>query len=195
MLVCFQELACVSTAPQTWSGRMWRTWSLVKRTAVTRSAQGFWRYGGGLSPALLRVRVVKNQVSVQSYGSEGLQLVEHQETVLSGQAVLQLTFDPGVFGHTPITARCQLDHPFYVKNKGTSEAADVTLIKGNRSNASPSFCQGGRHFTPAWLWCIMGYRAMKLKWEMCACLLDTETLSTQMIHSSLTPSEGEVFLY
>lgn len=57
---------------------------------------------------------------VQSYGSEGLQLVEHEETVSCGQAVLQLTFDPGVFGHTPITARCQLDHPFYVKNKGTS---------------------------------------------------------------------------
>uniref|UniRef100_A0A3Q2UGR7 HMG box-containing protein 1-like n=1 Tax=Fundulus heteroclitus TaxID=8078 RepID=A0A3Q2UGR7_FUNHE len=57
---------------------------------------------------------------LKSYGSEGLQLVEHEETVSSGQAVLQLTFDPGVFGHTPITARCQLDHPFYVKNKGWS---------------------------------------------------------------------------
>ncbi|XP_037552150.1 HMG box-containing protein 1-like [Nematolebias whitei] len=57
---------------------------------------------------------------LKSYGSEGLQLVEHEETVLSGQTVLQLTFDPGVFGHTPVTARCQLDHPFYVKNKGWS---------------------------------------------------------------------------
>ncbi|XP_041833728.1 HMG box-containing protein 1-like isoform X2 [Melanotaenia boesemani] len=57
---------------------------------------------------------------LKSYGSEGLQLMEQEETVLSGQAVLQLTFDPGVFGHTPITARCQLDHPFYVKNKGWS---------------------------------------------------------------------------
>lgn len=58
--------------------------------------------------------------SLKSYGSEGLQLVEHSETVLAGQAVLQLTFDPGAFGHGPITARCQLDHPFYVKNKGWS---------------------------------------------------------------------------
>ncbi|KAG7497042.1 HMG box-containing protein 1-like [Solea senegalensis] len=58
--------------------------------------------------------------SLKSYGSEGLQLVEHSEVVLSGQAVLQLTFDPGTFGHTPVTARCQLDHPFYVKNKGWS---------------------------------------------------------------------------
>lgn len=46
--------------------------------------------------------------------------MEHAEIVLSGQAVLQLTFDPGTFGYIPLTARCQLDHPFYVKNKGTS---------------------------------------------------------------------------
>lgn len=57
---------------------------------------------------------------LQSYGSEGLQLVEHSEIVLSGQAVLQLTFDPGAFGRAPVTVRCQLDHPFYVKNKGES---------------------------------------------------------------------------
>lgn len=57
---------------------------------------------------------------LQSYGSEGLQLVKHSEIVLSGQAVLQLTFDPGAFGHAPMTARCQLDHPFYVKNKGSN---------------------------------------------------------------------------
>ncbi|XP_059181484.1 HMG box-containing protein 1-like [Centropristis striata] len=58
--------------------------------------------------------------SLKSYGSEGLQLVEHSETVSSGQAVLQLTFDPGAFGHSAVTARCQLDHPFYVKVKGWS---------------------------------------------------------------------------
>ncbi|XP_031721431.1 HMG box-containing protein 1-like isoform X1 [Anarrhichthys ocellatus] len=58
--------------------------------------------------------------SLKSYGSEGLQLVEHSETVLSGQAVLQLTFDPGAFGHAAMTARCHLDHPFYVKKKGWS---------------------------------------------------------------------------
>ncbi|XP_028276381.1 HMG box-containing protein 1-like isoform X2 [Parambassis ranga] len=57
---------------------------------------------------------------LRSYGSEGLQLVEHAEIVLSGEAILQLTFDPGAFGCTPVTARCQLDHPFYVKNKGWS---------------------------------------------------------------------------
>ncbi|KAM6895788.1 HMG box-containing protein 1-like [Xenentodon cancila] len=59
-------------------------------------------------------------VPLKSYGSEGLRLTELAEIVLSGQAVLQLTFDPGAFGHTPISARCQLDHPFYVKNKGWS---------------------------------------------------------------------------
>ncbi|XP_060886252.1 HMG box-containing protein 1-like [Labrus mixtus] len=58
--------------------------------------------------------------SLKSYGSEGLQLVENSEMVVSGQAVLQLTFDPGAFGQAPVTTRCQLDHPFYVKNKGWS---------------------------------------------------------------------------
>lgn len=46
--------------------------------------------------------------------------MQHSEIVLSGQAVLQLTFDPGAFGHAPMTARCQLDHPFYIKSKGMS---------------------------------------------------------------------------
>ncbi|XP_070710092.1 HMG box-containing protein 1-like [Pempheris klunzingeri] len=87
---------------------------------------------------------------LKSYGSEGLQLVEHSEIVLSNQAVLQLTFDPGAFGHAPMTARCQLDHPFYVKNKGWSsfypsltvvrhgipcyemEVGDVCLPQGHR---------------------------------------------------------------
>ncbi|XP_054480649.1 HMG box-containing protein 1-like [Anoplopoma fimbria] len=62
----------------------------------------------------------KQSGSLKSYGSEGLQLVEHSETVLSGQAVLLLTFDPVAFGHAPLSARCQLDHPFYVKKKGWS---------------------------------------------------------------------------
>ncbi|KAM9327508.1 HMG box-containing protein 1-like [Pholidichthys leucotaenia] len=57
---------------------------------------------------------------LKSYGSEGLQLVEHSEVILHGQAILQLTFDPGAFGNTPLSSRCQLDHPFYVKNKGWS---------------------------------------------------------------------------
>lgn len=46
--------------------------------------------------------------------------MDHAEVVLSGEAVLQLTFDPGAFGLTPLTARCRLDHPFYVKNRGWS---------------------------------------------------------------------------
>lgn len=58
--------------------------------------------------------------SLKGYGPEGLQLVEHSETVLSGQAVLQLTFDPGALGQAVMSARCQLDHPFYVRNKGWS---------------------------------------------------------------------------
>ncbi|KAM3859059.1 HMG box-containing protein 1-like, partial [Diretmus argenteus] len=48
--------------------------------------------------------------SLKRYGSEGLRLVEQTEAVSSGQSVLQLTFDPSVFGHAPLTAQCQLDH-------------------------------------------------------------------------------------
>lgn len=66
-------------------------------------------------------------VLFQTFGSEGLQLVDHTEIVLSGQAVLQLTFDPGAFGRTRVTTRCQLDHPFYVKNKGGSDSDDNTV--------------------------------------------------------------------
>lgn len=62
---------------------------------------------------------------LQCFGSEGLKLVEHSENVLSGQVVLQLTFDPGASGHAPMTARCQLDHPFYVKKKGMHEEGNI----------------------------------------------------------------------
>jgi len=55
---------------------------------------------------------------LQRYGSEGLKLVSHEETVSFGQAVLKLTFDPGSPDDGFLTAECRLDHPFYVKNKG-----------------------------------------------------------------------------
>ncbi|KAM6986873.1 HMG box-containing protein 1-like [Aplochiton taeniatus] len=58
--------------------------------------------------------------SLKDYGSEGLKLVDHEDTVSSGQAVLKLTFDPGSFGDGLLTAECHLDHPFYVKSKGWS---------------------------------------------------------------------------
>lgn len=74
--------------------------------------------------------------------------MEHSEIVLSGQTVLQLTFDPGVFGHTPVTARCQLDHPFYVKDKGVA-------IEGG-PNVAPASQPGGpayalSTFPPGWM--------------------------------------------
>ncbi|XP_075996121.1 HMG box-containing protein 1 isoform X2 [Genypterus blacodes] len=52
------------------------------------------------------------------YGSEGLKLVNHEETVSFGQAVLKLTFDPGSPDNGLLTAECRLDHPFFVKTKG-----------------------------------------------------------------------------
>ncbi|XP_015207771.1 HMG box-containing protein 1 isoform X2 [Lepisosteus oculatus] len=58
--------------------------------------------------------------SLKSFGSEGLKLVAHEETVSFGQSVLKLTFDPGSQEDGLLTAECSLDHPFYVKNKGWS---------------------------------------------------------------------------
>lgn len=55
---------------------------------------------------------------LQAYGCEGLKLVTLEETVSFGQSILKLTFDPGSQEAGPLTAECQLDHPFYVKNKG-----------------------------------------------------------------------------
>lgn len=86
----------------------------------------------------------------QTFGSEGLQLVDHTEIVLSGQAVLQLTFDPGAFGRTRVTTRCHLDHPFYVKNKGGSDS-DNDAIPNTVTKHSYSFFWGGVFvFFPGW---------------------------------------------
>ncbi|XP_062338739.1 HMG box-containing protein 1-like isoform X1 [Osmerus eperlanus] len=57
---------------------------------------------------------------LKGYGSEGLRLVGHEESISSGQVVLRLTFDPVTSRDGLLTAECQLDHPFYVKNKGWS---------------------------------------------------------------------------
>lgn len=57
-------------------------------------------------------------IDLQSYGSEGLKLVAHEENVSYGQAVLKLTFDPGSPEDGLLTAECRFDHPFFVKNKG-----------------------------------------------------------------------------
>ncbi|KAI4825151.1 hypothetical protein KUCAC02_020849 [Chaenocephalus aceratus] len=56
--------------------------------------------------------------SLKRYGSEGMKLVSHEETVSFGQAVLKLTFDPGSPEEGLLTAECRLDHPFFVKNRG-----------------------------------------------------------------------------
>lgn len=87
---------------------------------------------------------------MQSYGSEGLQLVEHSEIVLSGHAVLQLTFDPGAFGHAPMTARCRLDHPFYVKNKGRGDTEKTLTVKNMKLTSLHSyFLLGWSSFYPS----------------------------------------------
>uniref|UniRef100_A0A8K9X917 HMG box-containing protein 1 n=1 Tax=Oncorhynchus mykiss TaxID=8022 RepID=A0A8K9X917_ONCMY len=57
---------------------------------------------------------------LKGYGREGLRLVSHTESRAFGQSVLKLTFDPGACGEWHLSAECQLDHPFYVRNKGWS---------------------------------------------------------------------------
>uniref|UniRef100_A0A5F8H286 HMG box-containing protein 1 n=1 Tax=Monodelphis domestica TaxID=13616 RepID=A0A5F8H286_MONDO len=60
-------------------------------------------------------------VSTQKgYGSDGLKLLSHEESVSFGESVLKLTFDPGTVEDGLLTVECKLDHPFYVKNKGWS---------------------------------------------------------------------------
>uniref|UniRef100_H0YY28 HMG-box transcription factor 1 n=1 Tax=Taeniopygia guttata TaxID=59729 RepID=H0YY28_TAEGU len=56
----------------------------------------------------------------KDYGSNGLKLISHEESISCGESVLKLTFDPGTVEDGLLTVECRLDHPFYVKNKGWS---------------------------------------------------------------------------
>ncbi|XP_024075639.1 HMG box-containing protein 1 isoform X1 [Terrapene carolina triunguis] len=56
----------------------------------------------------------------KDYGSDGLKLISHEESISFGESVLKLTFDPGTVEDGLLTVECRLDHPFYVKNKGWS---------------------------------------------------------------------------
>lgn len=118
----------------------WHCFLKGTRLRFHRGADVEWRDVEGLDSAEEDSGDEERSGSLKSYGCEGLQLVEHSETVLSGQAVLQLTFDPGAFGHAAMTARCQLDHPFYVKEKGRSrhDGGDV-VERGPSFTLSPSF--------------------------------------------------------
>uniref|UniRef100_A0A3Q3WFK6 HMG box-containing protein 1 n=1 Tax=Mola mola TaxID=94237 RepID=A0A3Q3WFK6_MOLML len=64
----------------------------------------------------------------ERYGSDGLKLISHEETVSYGQAVLKLTFDPGSPDDGVLTAECRLDHPFFVKNKWSSFYPSLTVV-------------------------------------------------------------------
>ncbi|KAL0962677.1 hypothetical protein UPYG_G00343870 [Umbra pygmaea] len=57
---------------------------------------------------------------LKGFGLEGLRLVSYRERRTFGQFILKLTFDSGTCGEGLLTAECQLDHPFYVRNKGWS---------------------------------------------------------------------------
>ncbi|MEQ2272261.1 hypothetical protein XENORESO_017667, partial [Xenotaenia resolanae] len=59
----------------------------------------------------------QSSFSTKRFGSDGLKLVNHEDTISFGQAALKLTFDPGSPEKGLLTAECRLDHPFFVKNK------------------------------------------------------------------------------
>lgn len=65
----------------------------------------------------------------QGYGSDGLKLLSHEESVSFGESVLKLTFDPGTVEDGLLTVECKLDHPFYVKNKGTASIGICSNLK------------------------------------------------------------------
>lgn len=69
-------------------------------------------------------------ICFQGYGSDGLKLLSHEESVSFGESVLKLTFDPGTVEDGLLTVECKLDHPFYVKNKGRVpvEFTNFTII-------------------------------------------------------------------
>lgn len=56
----------------------------------------------------------------KGYGCDGLKLISYEESLSFGESMLKLTFDPGTAEDNFLTVQCQLDHPFYVKNKGWS---------------------------------------------------------------------------
>lgn len=83
----------------------------------------------------------------QRYGVDGLKLMNHEETVSFGQAVLKLTFDPGSPDYGMLTAECRLDHPFFVKNKGATWELNSFLLHANNIVFIKGFCsfQVGLH--------------------------------------------------
>lgn len=64
-------------------------------------------------------------ICFQGYGSDGLKLLSHEESISFGESVLKLTFDPGTVEDGLLTVECKLDHPFYVKNKGKASIVFV----------------------------------------------------------------------
>lgn len=90
---------------------------------------------------------LKAFLSFQRYGSDGLKLVNHEETVSFGQAVLKLNFDPGSPDEGMLTAECRLDHPFFVKNKGKANNSRTICVTTDRMLFKPTIfnLQGGLH--------------------------------------------------
>lgn len=133
----------------------------------------------------------------QRYGADGLKLVNHEETVSFGQAVLKLTFDPGSPDDGMLTAECRLDHPFFVKNKGAKQGKKrcfSSLYEQLSAAFNPRglYCfQVGLHSIQALRWCTMGSHATRCSWGTFACPRPTLMPLTVTTLLSLTHSEGK----
>ncbi|NXK58901.1 HBP1 protein, partial [Sylvietta virens] len=88
----------------------------------------------------------------KDYGSNGLKLISHEESISCGESVLKLTFDPGTVEDGLLTVECRLDHPFYVKNKGMKYLKytwlHIKIFSESADFVGIPYCSRNYDFTP-----------------------------------------------
>ena len=57
-----------------------------------------------------------------SYAPNGLCIRNIEALTAAGQSELEIKFSPDMPGQFNLLARCQSDHPFFVKNKGMCQS-------------------------------------------------------------------------
>ncbi|XP_044136131.1 HMG box-containing protein 1 [Bufo gargarizans] len=103
-----------------WPHTIWHGFLKGTRLCFHKGRKKVWQDVEDFSKSMrYRSQHDANAVTQKGYGSDGLKLISHEESVSCGESVLQLTFDPGT-QEGLLTVECKLDHPFYVKNKGWS---------------------------------------------------------------------------
>uniref|UniRef100_M4APT5 HMG box-containing protein 1 n=1 Tax=Xiphophorus maculatus TaxID=8083 RepID=M4APT5_XIPMA len=105
---------------QSWPSTAWHCFLKGTRLRFHRGPNVEWQEADDFLILLVNNSLISYFLHLQRFGSDGLKLVNHEDTVSFGQAALKLTFDPGSPEKGLLTAECRLDHPFFVKNKGWS---------------------------------------------------------------------------